>query len=378
MRKLPFSFGVKLTMLSTIFRRINRNIRKLVSLSWKPYSRLILSGDKIGWSLDWDMRELNQIACRLGIRTVNSDWQDVSANQANFLANQFFLINDDWLALPHRIGFSYFHGLPNTGEPLFDQVYTALGKHHDRISRIQVTHNQMREAVLQTGIEPAKVFLIPIGVNLDFFSLSNAETKIAVRQKLNIPQSAFVIGSFQKDGNGWEEGLEPKLIKGPDVFLDSIRELKAQIPELYVLLSGPARGYVKVGLGAMQVPYSHLYLDSYPQIGELFQALDLYLVTSRQEGGPKAILESMASGVPIISTRVGQATDLIQHGQNGWLAEVGNSEEIADLALRVRDLSESTLAPILLRGRATAENNSYQAQIPLWANFMRGFVVWNS
>ncbi|MBE3139889.1 MAG: glycosyltransferase family 4 protein [Thermoplasmata archaeon] len=234
----------------------------------------------------------------------------------------------------------------------------------------------MREAILQTSIEPAKVFLIPIGVNLDFFPLGSAETKIAARQKLNIPQSAFVIGSFQKDGVGWGEGLEPKLVKGPDVFLASIKELKAQIPELYVLLSGPARGYMKAGLDAMQVPYSHFYLDSYPQIGELFKALDLYLVTARQEGGPKAILESMASGVPIISTRVGQATDLIQHGQNGWLVEVEDSLEIASWAVRVRDLDQSTLAAHILRGRATAETNSYTAQLPLWEKFMEGFVAW--
>ena len=361
-----------------ILRQTYNKILKLASLGLKPYSRLILAGDNAGWVLDGEMREISNIARKLGIRVVNPSWRDASVHQAVFLADQFFLLNDGWLALRHRIGFSYFHGLPDSGEPQFDQVYTALSRHHERISRIQVSHSQMREAILQTGIEPAKVFLIPIGVNLDIFPLGSAETTIAARQKLNIPQSAFVIGSFQKDGVGWGEGLEPKLVKGPDVFLASIRELKAQIPELYVLLSGPARGFVKAGLEAMQVPYSHFYLDLYPQISELFQALDLYLVTSRQEGGPKAILESMASGVPIISTRVGQATDLIQHGQNGWLTDMGNSEEIADLVLRVRNLSESCLAPILWRGRATAENNSYLAQIPLWANFMEGFVVWNS
>ncbi len=96
--------------------------------------------------------------------------------------------------------------------------------------------------ILGTDIDPAKVFLIPIGVNLDFFPFGNPETKIAARQKLNIPQSAFVVGSFQKDGVGWGDGMEPKLVKGPDVFLASINVLKAKIPELYVLLSGPLTG----------------------------------------------------------------------------------------------------------------------------------------
>ena len=110
----------------------------------------------------------------------------------------------------------------------------------------------------------------------------------------------MVIGSFQKDGKGWGEGNEPKLIKGPDV-----------------LLTGPARGYVKTGLESLKIPCKHLYLQDYREIGKYYQALDAYLVTSREEGGPKGVLESMASGIPLISTRVGQAQDLVKQGING-------------------------------------------------------------
>ena len=47
-------------------------------------------------------------------------------------------------------------------------------------------------------------------------------------------------------GVGWGDGLEPKLIKGPDVLLQTVALLRQRIPELFVLLSGPARGYVLV------------------------------------------------------------------------------------------------------------------------------------
>jgi len=45
----------------------------------------------------------------------------------------------------------------------------------------------------------------------------------------------------------------------------------------------------------------------------MLQALDLYIVASREEGEPKAILESMASGVPLVTTEVGQAMDFVEH-----------------------------------------------------------------
>lgn len=361
------------SLLKGILRQACQKFLDVASSGWNPYSRLILSSDNAGWSLDWDMAEIRKIARHLGIRVVSPRWQHASKPLSIFFANQFFLLNDDWINIPHRIGFAYFHGLPGAGE-VFDQVYEVLKKHHSRITRIQVSHTQMKDVILQTGIEPSKVFQIPIGINLDFFPAPDLNSKRLAREQLGIPYSAFLIGSFQKDGVGWDAGNEPKLIKGPDVFLDVIKELKEHIPELFVLLSGPARGYVKAGLESMHVPYRHSYLDDYSTIGRMYQALDLYLVTSRQEGGPKAVLESFASGVPLISTRVGQAMDLIRHEQNGWLTDIEDVEALVHWALQVYGWEKETLTPILARARATAEANSYHAQIPLWSEFMKGFV----
>jgi glycosyltransferase involved in cell wall biosynthesis len=352
---------------------VKKGIRAL-SAGWKPYSRLILAGDNAGWSLDWDMRELRNIASRLDIRTVSHIWKHCATHQAIFLAGQFFLTNDDWLAIPHRIGFSYFHGLPNTGDKSFDSVYAGLCRNHNHLYRIQVSHSQMRDAVLQTGIDPSKVHLIPIGINLSYFHYRDIQLRQKQRASLGIPENAFVIGSFQKDGNGWAEGLEPKLIKGPDIFIQTLEVLKASIPELFVLLTGPARGYVKSGLERLKIPYRHRFLKDYPDVGRLFPALDLYLVTSRQEGGPKAVLESMASGVPLVTTRVGQAMDIVKHGQNGWMVEIDDVDGLAHWAEYVYHNQGLALDPVLQHGCLTATENSYDSQIPPWREFMKGFV----
>ncbi len=352
-----------------------KKIIRTASSNWKPYSRLILYGDRAGWSLDWDMRELAAISRRLGVRLARPVWKHAAIPQSYFFASQFFLADDEWMRyLPGRIGFSYFHGLPNTGDELMDRVYKGLCTHHDRITRVQVTHTEMRDVVLGTGIDPAKVFFIPIGINLGFFPQRTDEQKRQKREALGIPQSAFVVGSFQKDGVGWEDGMQPKLVKGPDVFLSAIRSLKKDIPELYVLLTGPSRGYMKKGLEELGVPYKHAYYKEYPEVAGMFAPLDLYIVASRQEGGPKAILESMASGVPLVTTRVGQAMDLVKHGHNAWVTDVENAEGLSELALNVYGMSTDTLAPILKNARATAEANSYDSQTELWREFMKGFV----
>ncbi len=352
-----------------------KKIIRAASFNWKPYSRLILYGDKAGWSLDWDMRELATISRRLGVRLAYPIWKNATAPQSYFFSSQFFLADDDWLRyLPGRIGFSYFHGLPNTGDELMDRVYRGLCTHHERIARVQVTHAEMRDVALSTGIDPSKVFFIPIGVNLGFFKFRTDDQKRKVRDALGIPQTAFVVGSFQKDGVGWEDGLEPKLVKGPDIFLSTIRILKDKIPELYVLLTGPSRGYIKRGLEEMGVPYKHAFFKEYPEVAGMFTALDLYIVSSRQEGGPKAILESMASGVPLVTTRVGQAMDIVKHGQNAWITDVEDVDGLAVLALNVYKMDSVSRMLILKNARATAEANSYDSQTELWRNFMKGFV----
>ena len=362
----------------SVLQSVAKGILKTVSVGWRPYSRLILYGDNSGWVLDWEMRELRIISQKLGVQLANPLWKHAAQPQSIFFSNHFVLANDDWFKfLPNRIGFAYFHGLPNTGDALFDKFYNSLCKNHEKISRVQVSHTEMKNVTLETGINPSKVFLIPIGINTDYFPFRTEEQKHVARVKLGIPHSAFVVGSFQKDGVGWDDGMEPKLIKGPDIFVDTLKLLKKDIPELHVLLSGPARGFVKKGLEKAHIPYTHVYLKSYPDVAKLFQALDLYIVASRQEGGPKAILESMASGVPLVTTRVGQAIDLVMHGENGFMVNVEDVESLATYALKVYRSDANILNPILQAGRATAEANSYKSQIPLWADFMKGFVVSN-
>lgn len=345
---------------------------------WPPYSRLLLVSDHPSWSISWDMWYLAAIARHIGVQMLPPNWLPYIRQQAVFYGSQFRLLAPgmqvDW---SHHLGTAYFHGLPGTGSPEFDQVYQQLCQVHPRIERVQVSHSQMHEVVLSSGIAPEKVFRIPIGIDLAYFSLQTPATRTQARQQLGIPASAVVVGSFQKDGVGWGEGREPKLIKGPDLFLQTVALLQQRVPELFVLLSGPARGYVKAGLERLGLPYRHIFLEHYPDIAQLYHALDVYIVASRQEGGPKAVLESMASGVPLVTTRVGQAMDLVQHGENGWMVDVEDAAGLAYWA-EYSLTHEEERRQVLQQARQTAETNTYASQVPLWRKFLRGLVVFDS
>jgi glycosyltransferase involved in cell wall biosynthesis len=348
---------------------------RVTTAHWRPYSRLFLVGEGADWVIDHELAAVAGLAKQVGIEIPRRIPVGAARRQSVFYGSHFTYFDRPPPAeAAHRVAITYFHGQPGTpGSPEFDRAYEELQHRHPQIHRVQVSHRKLEEVVLSSGIDPAKVFRIPIGVELKYFRPHAPEARAEARRMLGLPADAFVVGSFQKDGVGWEEGLEPKLIKGPDVLVSTLAEVHRDVPELHALVSGPARGYVKAQLDELGVPSVHRFVARYPEVGELYAALDAYVVTSRQEGGPKGVLEAMASGVPVVSTSVGQAADLVDDGENGWLVPV---DDVGALARRLTAIAGNgpELERVTAAGLATAAANSYSAQLPLWRDFFRDFV----
>ena len=341
---------------------------------WQANSRLFVVGDSGGWSIDDDALQLAVIARRLGVDVAPAAWARHARRQAVFLPSHFSALRPRWLDSSHRLGFAYFHGRPGTaGHPEFDEAVAALQRHAGRVDRVQVTHAEMHELVVSAGVDPARVFRIPIGIDLDRFPLVDAASRLAARAALDLPEDAFVVGSFQKDGIGWGDGREPKPVKGPDVLVAALAQVQEHTADLVVLLTGPARGYVRSELERRGIAHRHLRIDTRPGLAQAYHALDAYLVASRQEGGPKSVLESLASGVPLVCTRVGQAPEIVEDGRSALLAEVEDADALAGLVLRLHD-DEELRRSLRAAGRPAAEALAYDRLDGRWAELLDGFV----
>ena len=263
--------------------------------------------------------------------------------------------------LPHksnRIIVTWFHISP--GDKRVEFIPEAV-KHVDLWhTACDIT----RKKLINLGVPEEKIIVVPLGVNLNAFSIPSAQQRENIRSKLGISKGKVVVGSFQKDGNGWGEGLEPKNNKGPDVVCDVMEKFYTQC-DLFVVLTGPARGYVKQRLERAGIPYLHRFLNDPDEVAEYYKALDIYIVTGREEGGPKAVVESLASGVPLVSTKVGMALDIIQEGKNGFLCEIEDVDEIVDKSISIIENVTSTTKMI--------ENGLEMVQQFSWRNIAQKY-----
>ena len=86
----------------------------------------------------------------------------------------------------------------------------------------------------------------------------------------------------------------------------------------------------------------------------LYQAMDLYVLSSLREGLPNVVLEAMSMGVPVISTRIAGIPRLIHDGQNGHLVDPGSVEALT-AALKHLQGDPGTRDRLSREGRRTVE-----------------------
>jgi glycosyltransferase involved in cell wall biosynthesis len=128
------------------------------------------------------------------------------------------------------------------------------------------------------------------------------------RSSLGIENDRYVIGSFQRDTEG-HDLKSPKLEKGPDLFVDYVKRIEKE--NVLVLLGGWRRQYVISRLNEHDIDYKYVEMAPLEQLRKMYAACDLYVVASRTEGGPQALMEASAMKIPIVSRDVGMARDVL-------------------------------------------------------------------
>ena len=158
-----------------------------------------------------------------------------------------------------------------------------------------------------------------------FKIIEDIEEKKRIKLDFEFDVDSYLIGSFQKDTEG-KTNL-PKLSKGPDIFLNIVKEFNSLHKNIVVVLTGTRRNYLINELEKNNIKYKYFDMISLEEMNKLYNCLDLYIVASRCEGGPRSVFECGLTKTPIISTDVGIASELLN---NKSIYNVNNWESYID------------------------------------------------
>jgi glycosyltransferase involved in cell wall biosynthesis len=113
------------------------------------------------------------------------------------------------------------------------------------------------------------------------------------------------------------------------------------------------------------------FLGERPDVERLLAGMDVFALSSREEGIPNAVLEAMAAGRPVVATAVGGTPEVLEDGRTGWLVPPGDPAALADA------LAEALLDPAeaARRGAAARRDVSERRSIDAMARRHEAFYV---
>lgn len=177
-----------------------------------------------------------------------------------------------------------------------------------------------------------KMVVIPHGIDPESFQRPDP---VALRESLGIKPDETVIGNIANLGE----------LKGTSMFIEMARILHSSNPGLRFLIVGGGEGLerfraraAEAGLGDRIIFTGHVPKASVP---DYFALLDVFVLASLVESGPYTLLEAMASGLPLVATKVGFVSQVVQPELTGLVVAPGDP---AALAAGVTRLLTDTIA----------------------------------
>lgn len=224
-------------------------------------------------------------------------------------------------------GWSFF----DTMHPLLKGFYSLLERFGYKLAdaNIVVSPHDIKKGVNWGIGKPEDYQLIRSGVEFEPF-FAQRGNKLEARKRLGIPADSPVVGTVIRLASQ----------KHPEAIVDIAAKVVISFPGVRFVIvgDGPLYSYMRQYIKAKNLEGNFMMLGSRKDVAEILPAFDVFLLTSRSEGLPRAMLEALAVRIPVVATDVGGIAELINGLKNGFLCSHG---DVACLAKGITRLISS-------------------------------------
>jgi glycosyltransferase involved in cell wall biosynthesis len=217
----------------------------------------------------------------------------------------------------------YFGPVKTIGFRLLERLLARI------TTQLVAVSPEVRDDLVRLGVAPESKFaVVRLGIELDERVENDDARRRETRRVLGIPGEAFVVGWF---------GRMTAVKRTPDV-VHAFRELVEKGIDARLLLvgDGPDRDGLERLAYEAGVMRRCLFLGYQEEVGRYYDAIDVLVLPSANEGTPVSVIEALAAARPVVATRVGGTPDVVREGVDGFLVELG---DVGTIAARLAELA---------------------------------------
>ena len=182
---------------------------------------------------------------------------------------------------------------------------------------------QVRDDLVALGVAPKERFVVVrLGIELDERVAGEADGRADNRRYLGIPGDRFAVG--------WIGRMTA--VKRTDDILVAFKRLRDSGIDAVLCLvgDGPDRPGLERRAHELGVIRDTVFLGYQEDVAPFYSAFDALILPSTNEGTPVSAIEALAAGRPVVATRVGGVPDVVRDGEDGFLVEAGDTDQLAD------------------------------------------------
>jgi glycosyltransferase involved in cell wall biosynthesis len=179
-----------------------------------------------------------------------------------------------------------------------------------RTEKWQAISRRIASTLVARGIPESRIAYLPNAVDTERFS--------NIHRAADAPPRFIFIGRLEAE-------------KGHSTLFSAFSDISASHPDATLLLvgTGSMEEQLKAEAARLGIAGRVTFAGHREDIEAQLADANIGLLCSRIEGLSNAMLESMASGLPMVASRISGNEDFVRHGENGWLFDYGDRAQLA-------------------------------------------------